>query len=76
MTETKTDIQNQAVAIGNLDTQIGQVASILSERQQGNLPSTTELNPKEHCNAITLRSGKELEAPLRSEKPEKKKTRR
>ena len=62
MTETKTDIQNQAVAIGNLDTQIGQVASILLERQQGNLPSMTELNLKEHCNAITLRSGKELEA--------------
>ena len=31
----------------------------------------TELNPKEHCNAIILRSVKELEAPLRIEKPKK-----
>ena len=71
MTESKTNFQNQAVDIRNLETQVVQMASILSERQQGNLPSTTELNLKEHCNAITLRSGKELEAPLNSKKHEK-----
>ena len=34
---------------------------MLTGRQQGNLPSTTEINPKEQCKAITLRSGKEVE---------------
>ncbi|XP_022877041.1 uncharacterized protein LOC111395291 [Olea europaea var. sylvestris] len=37
---------------------------MLTGRQQGNLPSTTEVNPKEQCKAITLRNGKELEAPI------------
>ena len=44
---------------------MGQMASLLSERQHGNLPSTSEVNPRregnEHCKAITLRSGKTLE---------------
>ncbi|XP_022864646.1 uncharacterized protein LOC111384579 [Olea europaea var. sylvestris] len=44
---------------------------MLTGRQQGNLPSTTEVNPKEQCEAITLRNGKELEAPITSEKFEK-----
>ena len=35
------------------------------------MPSTIKLNPKEHCNAVTMKSKKELEAPLRSEKFEK-----
>ena len=61
---------------------MGQMASLLSERKQGNLPSTSEVNlrreGKEHCKAITLRSGKtlelsveaqeEVENPVRSEK--------
>ena len=41
------------------------MASLLSERQHGNLPSTSEVNSrkegKEHCKAVTLRSGKTLE---------------
>ena len=61
---------------------MGQMASLLCERQQGNLPSTSEVNPRiegnEHCKAVTLRSGKtleqsveaqeEVENPTRSEK--------
>ena len=43
---------------------MGQMANILTERQQGSLPSNSEKNPrgdcKEHVKAITLRSGKEL----------------
>ena len=46
---------------------MGQMASLLTERQQGLLPSNSEVNPrgegKEYCKAITLRSGKELEIP-------------
>ena len=44
---------------------MGQMASLLTERQQGSLPSNSDVNPrgegKEYCKAITLRSGKELE---------------
>ncbi|GAB2283977.1 hypothetical protein Dimus_018457 [Dionaea muscipula] len=38
----------------------GQLASVINNRNQGNLPSKTEINPREHVNAITLRSGREL----------------
>ena len=48
------------------------MASLFSERQQGNLPSTLELNPrrdgKEHCKAITLRSGKIVETNIHAHK--------
>ena len=40
---------------------MGQLANNLSRRPQGGLPSNTEKNPKEEVNAVTLRSGKELE---------------
>ena len=49
---------------------IGQMASWFNERRQGNLPTTSKVNPKggsvEHCKAITLRSGRELEEPKES----------
>ena len=45
---------------------MGQMAIMLSERPQGSLPSTSEVNAKgegkEHCIEITLRSGKEVAA--------------
>lgn len=58
-------IQSQAASIRNLETQMGQIASALTTRQQGSLPSNTETNPKdkEQCKAITLRSGREVEVP-------------
>ena len=37
------------------------MANNLSRRPQGGLPSNTEKNPREEVNAVTLRSGKELE---------------
>ena len=46
---------------------MGQMASLLTERQHGSLPSNSKANPrgegKEYCKAITLRSGRELEIP-------------
>ena len=40
------------------------MANLLTKRQQGSLPSNSEVNPrregKEHVKAITLRSGREL----------------
>ena len=40
--------------------QMGQLAQSINSCTQGNLPSKTEVNPKEHCKAVTLRSGKQL----------------
>ena len=45
----------------NLENQVEQLASNLSKRPQGGLPSNTENNPREEVNAITLRNGRELE---------------
>ncbi|KAJ4954371.1 hypothetical protein NE237_011154 [Protea cynaroides] len=44
----------------NLEIQMGQLANAFNSRGQGNLPSKTEINPKEQCKVITLRSGKQL----------------
>ncbi|XP_038976409.1 uncharacterized protein LOC113461320 [Phoenix dactylifera] len=44
----------------NVEMQLGQLANSINSRGQGNLPSKTEVNPKEHCKAVTLRSGKQL----------------
>ena len=45
---------------------MGQTSTMLTERPQGSLPSTSEVNPrregKEHCKAITLQSGKKVVA--------------
>ena len=72
MNETKANMQNQATQLNNqaaqlrnLEVQMGQMASLLTERQHGSFPRNSEANPreegKEYCKAITLRSGKELE---------------
>ncbi|XP_031253758.1 uncharacterized protein LOC116111755 [Pistacia vera] len=58
LSTTETRIQNQEASIKNLKAQIGQLANIISGRQQGHLPSDTERNPNEQCKAITLRDGK------------------
>ncbi|XP_062104070.1 uncharacterized protein LOC133815230 [Humulus lupulus] len=56
-------IQSQATSLRILEIQVGQLANELRTRPQGTLPSDTE-NPrrdgKEHCKAITLRSGKNM----------------
>ncbi|CAM8925469.1 unnamed protein product [Rhodiola kirilowii] len=51
-----------------LENQIAQ-QSEASTRAQGKLPARTEQGQREHCNAVTLRSGKELE----DEQPKRKK---
>ncbi|VFQ73676.1 unnamed protein product [Cuscuta campestris] len=45
------------------DNQLQQVFKQLGVREQGNLPATSEPNPREQLRAITLRSGKELQGP-------------
>ena len=67
MQQQATQLNNQAAQLRSLEAQMGQMANLLTERQQGSLPSNSEINPrgegKEYCKAITLRSGKELEIP-------------
>ncbi|XP_010552408.1 PREDICTED: uncharacterized protein LOC104822759 [Tarenaya hassleriana] len=43
-----------------LDNQVAQLASSSSTRQQGMLPGKNEMNPREHINAVDIRSGKQL----------------
>ncbi|XP_062089283.1 uncharacterized protein LOC133795844 [Humulus lupulus] len=66
MTETRASIRS-------LETQIGQLAALMTNRAQGNFPSTTEVNPKEQCQAITLRSGTRYEGPKKSQSEEEEK---
>ena len=47
----------------NVKVQIGQIANSINNRNQGELPSKTEVNPGEHVKVITLHSGKQLEDP-------------
>ncbi|XP_062085992.1 uncharacterized protein LOC133792100 [Humulus lupulus] len=65
-----------------LETQVGQLANTMKTKMSRSFPSDTEKDPKE-CNAITLRSGKELdtltvrknkvdEIPMNGEKEEDK----
>ncbi|XP_057251773.1 uncharacterized protein LOC104897055 [Beta vulgaris subsp. vulgaris] len=56
--ETKVD--QIAISNRNVELQLGQLANAINSRSQGALPSNTEVNPKQHCNAVTLRNGKEL----------------
>ncbi|CAN6566835.1 unnamed protein product [Malus baccata var. baccata] len=54
-------MQNLTASVGNLETQVGQLATMFNEREKGKFPSQSEQNPRgmEHCKVIrTLRSGK------------------
>ena len=66
MQQQATQLNNQVAQLRNLEVQMGQMANLLTERQPGSLPSNSEVNPRrdgnEHVKAVTLRSGKELEA--------------
>ncbi|XP_019058444.1 PREDICTED: uncharacterized protein LOC109116812 [Tarenaya hassleriana] len=44
-----------------VDNQIAQLAASIPSRPQGSLPGKPETNPREHCNAVFLRSRKQLE---------------
>ncbi|XP_062103685.1 uncharacterized protein LOC133814784 [Humulus lupulus] len=57
MTETRSSIKN-------LEMQVGKLENMLQSRPQGNFPSNIETNPKEQCNAISLRSSKEVVEPV------------
>ncbi|XP_062113998.1 uncharacterized protein LOC133825010 [Humulus lupulus] len=75
--DTQSDVLNQFMtetrsSIRNLETQIGKLATLMANHAQGDLPSTTEVNPKEQCQAITLRNGKRYEGPSKERSVEDK----
>ncbi|XP_022866538.1 uncharacterized protein LOC111386305 [Olea europaea var. sylvestris] len=57
----ETHMTNLGATVKNLEVQIGQIATAIQSQQKGQFPSDIEVNPREHCNAITLRSGKVVE---------------
>ena len=62
-----TQLQNQGAQLINLEVKIGQMTTLLTERQHGSLPNNSEVNLRregnEHVKAVTLRSGRELAVP-------------
>ena len=70
MQQQATQLNNQAAQLRNLEVQMGQMANLLTERQQGSLPSNSKVNTRrdgnEHVKAVMLRSGKELETQGKS----------
>ncbi|XP_070002989.1 uncharacterized protein [Nicotiana sylvestris] len=57
---TNEKMESQCSALKNLEMQLRQLATLVSEKIQGPFPSNTEKNPKEHLKAIALRSEKEV----------------
>ncbi|XP_070057396.1 uncharacterized protein [Nicotiana tomentosiformis] len=67
-------IKELGTGVRNMEKQVGQIATILSERIPGILPTDTERNPKEAVNVVTSRSGQVLKDPTPIQKesvPEK-----
>nr|KYP52787.1 hypothetical protein KK1_025322 [Cajanus cajan] len=50
--------KNIEASIKNLEVQVGQLAKQLADMSGGPFSANTKTNPKEHCKAITTRSGK------------------
>ena len=68
-------VQSQAISLRNLENQMGQLATAMSSRTQGSLRNNTEdprRESKEHCKAINLRSGKNVDTPVDVTKNETK----
>ncbi|XP_062119016.1 uncharacterized protein LOC133832726 [Humulus lupulus] len=64
MTETSSSIRS-------LETQVGQLAKLMVDRNHGTSPSSTMMNPKEQCQVVTLRSGTKYEGPTVENKGKK-----
>ncbi|XP_062118302.1 uncharacterized protein LOC133831916 [Humulus lupulus] len=64
MTETRSSIRS-------LETKVGQLSKLMVDRNQGAIPSSTMVNPKEQCQAVTLRSGTKYDWPTVENKGKK-----
>ncbi|PWA76409.1 hypothetical protein CTI12_AA233950 [Artemisia annua] len=56
-------LKSQANAIRKLEAQVGNLAKTIKDRSAGELPSTTETNPRHLAHAITTRSGLNYKEP-------------
>ncbi|KAK5839158.1 hypothetical protein PVK06_007924 [Gossypium arboreum] len=54
---------SETLSIQGLETQIGQLSKLISERPQGSLPSNTEPNPREQLNTIIIQDDKGVIEP-------------
>ncbi|XVF53849.1 hypothetical protein PTKIN_Ptkin05aG0131900 [Pterospermum kingtungense] len=61
MDDMALQLNNLGANVKTMEIQIGQMASTINAQQKGNFPSDTQVNPREHCKVITLRSGTTLE---------------
>ena len=52
---SETRFQHQDASIRNLETQMGQLVKIVSERVQGTLPGNTEPNPRKQVSAVIIK---------------------
>ena len=67
----ETHCNNMSATMKSLEVQVGQLATELKNQQKGKFPSDTEQNPRDHCKAITLRSGEKVESFRQKEKNRK-----
>ncbi|XP_062170392.1 uncharacterized protein LOC133876123 [Alnus glutinosa] len=61
--------QEARASIQSLKNQMGQMATAISKlkvQSSGKLPSQTVINPRENVSSIVLRSGKEIEIPVKA----------
>ncbi|XP_073136930.1 uncharacterized protein [Henckelia pumila] len=71
MDNMETHMCSLGAMMKSMKTQIGQLATALKDQNQGKFPSNTEVNPKDQCKAVELRSGKKLAADERREEQDK-----
>ncbi|PPR85099.1 hypothetical protein GOBAR_AA35591 [Gossypium barbadense] len=60
---TETAFKIHQASIQGLETQIGQLSKLISERPQGSLPSNTEPNPREQLNTINIQDDEGVVEP-------------
>ncbi|KAI3771178.1 hypothetical protein L6452_02337 [Arctium lappa] len=68
----KASTDQNTASIQILERQVGQIAEALQSRNIGQFPSQIEKPQRENCNAINLRSGKEVENRVNREPVEEK----
>ncbi|GMN69127.1 hypothetical protein TIFTF001_038197 [Ficus carica] len=59
----ETHMSNMGTTMKSLEVKIGQLATSINSQQMRQFPSDIGDNPREQCNAVILKSGKEIEEP-------------
>lgn len=64
MTKNDTILQNQAASLQAFETKVGQLTNAINSLPQGKLPSSIKTNPNEQCNAIILKTRKQVKQSI------------